>query len=468
MSPFFSLPRLRVITKLCISFSITVLCMIIVLMFSVGSLREVREMEREIARYDIQTTTAITSLSELMKSQQQLAMRIQFQRQAATSVKDLFNQVEISEKLDQKNAEFRNAMNSLKEIYLDSDSMISEKKSEADTYRKREETIKLLEKQCNEYLTQSKFFAEGSVEEYKWERARRDVDNIINDIRTDLGNVLSIKRENVKESSDRTILRAQQLAVGTTSLSLLVATLLIRSFIVSIGKLKVATSRIANGEFDYDPQIPRGDEFGELSYQFKEMANRLKELDEQHIDASPLTLLPGNIAIERSINKRLSDGLPFSMCYLDLDNFKSYNDRYGYIKGSELIKAVGESVSYAVKSLDSGAFVGHIGGDDFVAIVDGKMTELICQAIIRDIDALIPSYYSAEDREVGFLAGVDRYGVQRNFPLVSISIVALGCHKGRYANAEEISGVAAEIKDRVKKMSGSNYFIVRGVGIGEA
>jgi len=468
MPLFSSLPRFRVITKLCISFSITVLCMIIVLMFSVSSLREVREMEREISRYDLQTTTAITSLSELMKSQQQLAMRIQFQRQARIGVKELFDQFEISEKFNQKSVEFREAMNSLRQIYLDRASMISEKNNEADIYRKRVETLKLLEKQCNDYVTQSRLFAEGSVEEYKWERARRNVDNIINDIKADLSSVLTLKRENVTEGSDRTILRAQQLAVGTTSLSLLVATLLIRSFIVSIGKLKVATNRIANGEFDYDPQIPRGDEFGELSYQFKEMANRLKELDEQHIDASPLTLLPGNIAIERSINKRLNDGVPFSMCYLDLDNFKSYNDRYGYIKGSELIKVVGEKISVAVKSLDSEAFVGHIGGDDFVAIVDGKTTERVCQAIIRDIDALIPSYYSDEDREAGFIAGVDRYGVQRNFPLVSISIVALGCHKGRYANAEEISAVAAEIKDRVKKMSGSNYFIVRGVGISEA
>jgi diguanylate cyclase (GGDEF)-like protein len=239
---------------------------------------------------------------------------------------------------------------------------------------------------------------------------------------------------------------------------------MIYSFATSIRKLQRATHRIADGDFDYDPMIPKGDEIGALSQDFMRMAMRLKELEQISLDASPLTRLPGNIAIERSINRRLRERTSFAMCYLDLDNFKSYNDRYGYIRASELIKEVGQAIHTAVKGLnDPDAFVGHIGGDDFVVIIGADLAAQACQIIIRNIDQLVPTYYSDEDRVAGAIEGKDRYGVQRRFPLISISIAAMVCEPGDYITAAEIATAAAEIKDRVKKSSGSNYIIVRGV-----
>ena len=124
---------------------------------------------------------------------------------------------------------------------------------------------------------------------------------------------------------------------------------------------------------------------------------RLKELEQLSLDASPLTRLPGNIAIERSINRRLREKVSFAMCYLDLDNFKSYNDRYGYIKASDVLKKTGEIIHEAVKRLnDPDAFVGHIGGDDFVVVIDAKHAKAACQSIIADFDAMIPAFYSEE------------------------------------------------------------------------
>jgi diguanylate cyclase (GGDEF)-like protein len=247
-----------------------------------------------------------------------------------------------------------------------------------------------------------------------------------------------------------------------------IAFLMIYSFAVSIGKLQRATHRIADGDFDHDPDIAPGDEIGTLAQDFLRMAERLKQLEQISLDASPLTRLPGNIAIERSLNRRLGEHATFVMCYLDLDNFKSYNDRYGYIKASELIKETARLIHDAVIRLDDPeAFVGHIGGDDFVAIVSADKADAACREIISDFDAMIPAYYSEEDRTAGAINGVDRYGVQRMFPLVSISIAALACHPGDYATAAEIATAAAKIKDQVKGTSGSNYIIIREAGLYE-
>jgi diguanylate cyclase (GGDEF)-like protein len=230
----------------------------------------------------------------------------------------------------------------------------------------------------------------------------------------------------------------------------------------SITKLKKATHRIAEGDFDFDPQIPFSDEFGELARDFTTMAAKLKDLEAVNLDASPLTRLPGNIAIERSLNRRLRGGESFALCYLDLDNFKSYNDRYGYVGASDIIKMTGEIIYTAVKEHGyENDFVGHIGGDDFVMIIASDKIALICDTVIRKFTEGIKGYYSEADLAAGAINGVDRYGVPREFPIMTISIAVLDCRKGDYASAAEIARSAAEIKDQVKVAPGSNYFIHR-------
>ena len=230
----------------------------------------------------------------------------------------------------------------------------------------------------------------------------------------------------------------------------------------SITKLKKATHRIAEGDFDFDPQIPHSDEFGELARDFTTMAAKLKVLEEVSLDASPLTRLPGNIAIERSLNRRLKAGESFALCYVDLDNFKSYNDRYGYVPASDIIKMTGEIIYTAVKEHgDENDFVGHIGGDDFVMIIASDKIAPICDTVIQKFTRGIREFYSETDLAAGSISGVDRYGVPREFPIMTISIAVLDCRKGDYASAADIARAAAEIKDQVKVAPGSNYFIHR-------
>lgn len=230
----------------------------------------------------------------------------------------------------------------------------------------------------------------------------------------------------------------------------------------SLKKLKRATFRIAEGDFDFDPQIPPGDEFGDLARDFTRMAEKLKVLEQMCLDASPLTRLPGNIAIEKVLDRKLQEDEPFAVCYADLDNFKAYNDRYGYIKGSEVIKMTGEIIYDAVKRhSNESAFVGHVGGDDFVMVVPTQDVSAVCTAVIDDFTVQIREHYNQQDLSKGAIEGLDRYGVRRIFPIMTISIAVLTCQKGEYDSAVKIAKAAVQIKEYVKESPGSNYLVNR-------
>ena len=117
---------------------------------------------------------------------------------------------------------------------------------------------------------------------------------------------------------------------------------------------------------------------------------------------SPLTGLPGNVQIHAELKKRLFSNEPFAVLYLDLDNFKAYNDVYGFIKGDEIIKFTARTIVRNVHALENNdCFVGHIGGDDFVAIVSETDYDKICQDIITEFDSSILEYFTEEDRKRG-------------------------------------------------------------------
>ncbi|HEY6838390.1 MAG TPA: GGDEF domain-containing protein, partial [Geobacteraceae bacterium] len=204
------------------------------------------------------------------------------------------------------------------------------------------------------------------------------------------------------------------------------------------------------------------DEFGDLAQEFSQMAARLKLMEQISLDASPLTRLPGNIAIERAVSRRLADGRPFAVYYADLDNFKAFNDHYGYVQASEVIKVSAEVIHQAVRKIaDVDAFVGHVGGDDFVIVADSEPAELLCKQIIADFDAEIVNHYSPEDLKRGAIEGVDRYGVERVFPIMTISIAVVLCSSGEFSTTTEIAKAATQIKDHVKGFPGSNFLINR-------
>jgi len=228
----------------------------------------------------------------------------------------------------------------------------------------------------------------------------------------------------------------------------------------SIKKLSIATGQIAMGNFDYDPQIKSKDEIGALATAFVDMGKRLRKLEEMYLDASPLTRLPGGIAIENVMKKRLETRQPIAFCMLDLDNFKSYNDRYGYAQGSELLKETAQIIEISVKEKgNADDFIGHIGGDDFVVITVPDRMRTIGEEIIARFDRRIPDFYDETDRKNGYIMGKSRQGIEMKFPLITISIAIVTNELRAISSPLEASEIAAELKDYAKTIPKSVFVI---------
>ena len=180
---------------------------------------------------------------------------------------------------------------------------------------------------------------------------------------------------------------------------------------------------------------------------------------------SPLTGLPGNVQIQAEMKKRLLNNEGFVMLYLDLDNFKSYNDVYGFLNGDEIIKFTAKTIVNNVEGLTKGeGFVGHIGGDDFVAMVSiDEDYEKICQNIIAEFDKGVGKFFNDEDLEKGYLEVPNRRGIVEEFPLTSISIGVVVADQNRFANVLEIGEVGAQVKHLAKTTIGSAYSIDRRI-----
>lgn len=243
-------------------------------------------------------------------------------------------------------------------------------------------------------------------------------------------------------------------------LSTAAAAIVTNNIVGAVRKLQVATEMIAQGNFDYRPAIKNKDELGELAEAFSTMAIRLKNLEEMYLDASPLTRLPGGVAIENILKKKIEQHKLFAFCLMDIDNFKSYNDHYGYAKGNKIIQNTAAIIEEAVRghgNLDD--FIGHIGGDDFVVITTPDRCAKICEAVVEKFDADTPGFYSPEDRQRGVIIGENRQGHEVRFPLASISVAVVSNQTGPLDNHIQVGEIAAEIKERAKAISGSAVII---------
>ena len=177
---------------------------------------------------------------------------------------------------------------------------------------------------------------------------------------------------------------------------------------------------------------------------------------------SPLTGLPGNVQIQAEMKKRLLNKEKFAILYFDLDNFKAYNDVYGFSNGDEIIKFTARTISkYVYQIPNSDNFIGHIGGDDFVAIIGQTDYDKICQEIIIEFDKYAVDFYNKDDVERGFVEVANRRGIIEQFPLTTISIAVLQINPTIYKTTLEIGEMAGQIKHQAKTIMGSTYVINR-------
>jgi len=186
---------------------------------------------------------------------------------------------------------------------------------------------------------------------------------------------------------------------------------------------------------------------------------------ERVVEVNPLTKLPGNISINRQIQKRIDRGDIFALAYGDLDNFKPFNDYYGFTRGDEVIKVAGRLILNIVKNRQPmGGFIGHIGGDDFIYIMDLGLVEEASAEIILAFDGIVPTFYDPDDRERGHIQTTDRQGNENQFPLVSLSIGIAHNRHNSFSHYGEFTEIASEMKKHAKYHSGSCYKIDKRQG----
>ncbi len=175
------------------------------------------------------------------------------------------------------------------------------------------------------------------------------------------------------------------------------------------------------------------------------------------VDSNPLSGLPGNSAINDRVTGCLSTGNPFAIAYLDLDNFKAYNDAYGFHSGDLMIKAVVHAMKGCCKR---GEFLGHIGGDDFVIIADDFKLSDTCQQVMEQFSTSIADLYSKEDWKNGFIRSKNRSGADDSFPLASLSIAIITNQKTSFSCVEDFSRNLALLKKKAKQISGNSMQVV--------
>ena len=172
--------------------------------------------------------------------------------------------------------------------------------------------------------------------------------------------------------------------------------------------------------------------------------------------SNPLTALPGNIIIEERIRQALDEGEDCCFVYFDIDNFKAYNDVYGFEKGDTIIVHLADAIKGVLHHLpEENYFLGHIGGDDFIAILHTERVWELCNLIVSVFDEKVPQFYREEDQKNKFIVTQNRKGELEKYPFVSLSISILNSKKKSFTNVYELSEGLSSLKKQCKRVSGS-------------
>ena len=206
-----------------------------------------------------------------------------------------------------------------------------------------------------------------------------------------------------------------------------------------------------------DDYVVKPFEFDELLARIQMILRRTME----NVGANPLTGLPGNNVITRTIESAIATGRAFAAGYADLDHFKAYNDEYGFEAGDGVIKRTAEVLAATLRERGGESFLGHIGGDDFFFLAGIDRWEECCREIIDRFDAVIQEHYTPEHRNAGFIEAVSRQGEPVRYPMMTLSIGVVTSTHRQFTDAMQVSNLAAEMKKYAKGQPGSVYRVDR-------
>ncbi|HEY3423492.1 MAG TPA: GGDEF domain-containing protein [Negativicutes bacterium] len=222
---------------------------------------------------------------------------------------------------------------------------------------------------------------------------------------------------------------------------------------------KFAISREEDSLYDYILVTKDSKYFGITTVkQLLEKTTQLEINRAKH--SNPLSGLPGNVLVEEKLKQVIEDDRSFAVLYFDLDNFKAYNDLYGFDNGDKILCLTAQVIQKEFNSLcTSDFFVGHIGGDDFIAIMSGEDIAPICQAIIDNFDIRVRNFYNEQDQKRGYIIAKNRRGVEEEFPIVSLSIAVVTNKTDSFHNPAELAETAGKVKKKCKLDWKSCYYI---------
>ena len=207
------------------------------------------------------------------------------------------------------------------------------------------------------------------------------------------------------------------------------------------------------------------DDYIRIGSLIKELKMRVElsfERLERMVATNPLTKLPGNLIIQREIQNRLDRVEIFALAYADLDNFKPFNDKYGFSRGDEVIKMLGRIIMNIVRTEQPhGNFIGHIGGDDFVYVMKPELIESTTIRIIEIFNNLVRNFYDIEDLRKGYIESVNRQGEKQIFPIMTLSVGITSNKYRKFKHFSEMAEAASEMKSIAKKNQYSKYAIDR-------
>ncbi len=228
--------------------------------------------------------------------------------------------------------------------------------------------------------------------------------------------------------------------------------------VVMLSARTQAQDKVASIEAGADDFITKPFDFSDLVARITINLIRAR----QKRDVSPLTGLPGSISIEAETKRRIAKNLMFATLYIDMDNFKPFNDIYGFPTGDRAIRLLSSIVDEAVKGIGNlDDFIGHGGGDDFVVITSPEKAGTIAERVISDFDEQISSLYHEEDLERGYSVLIDRLGRDNYIPIITLSIGIASNYRRRITTHWEVGEIAKETLNYAKSIPGSTYFIDR-------
>lgn len=248
------------------------------------------------------------------------------------------------------------------------------------------------------------------------------------------------------------------LALVGVLLATAIAILLSKTITDPLRQMVIQATRIAQGNLQERLTLKGGDELEHLADAFNQMSEALAIMKIRDQNANPLTKLPGNLTIEDEVQNRLNAGDMLAVLYTDLDHFKSFNDKFGFDRGDQVITLNADVIRDAVANVGMPEdFIGHIGGDDFIVVTIPDRAEEISKEIIRLFDERVPNLYSEADRKRGYIESTDRRGLLQRFPLCSISIAIVTNEQRKIKDFLELSSLAAEVKKFAKSLDGSAF-----------